>query len=383
MKLQRALDDYLLWMIEQGYSHSTWRIYEGVLKHFLMFVNRHEIPWDNVFTFTTELRFRKETGLYAISAAVRGLSRYLYRQNRIVRPIEKPIKELPRIYAQYVQDYQDSRQIQLSQLRKIRSTLSALNEDLTKNKIGIKEIKIEHLDAFLTRRGKGLALLSRQKEVSRVRGFLTYLYERKLLRKNLAPLLVSAPQFARSNPPRFLRPWEIKNLLATLDLQSSLDLRTNAMIHLAYSLGLRPKEISLIHLDDICFTTGDISIRRRKNDNPIQLPLGENTLKAIAAYMVGSRPKNSHRSLLLQNKAPYGTVSPATVCHDIAACMRKAKVKGSAYGLRHSYAQTLLEQGVSIFEIKNMMGHDRIQTTKRYLHIDIKLMRETLFDETV
>jgi site-specific recombinase XerD len=63
--------------------------------------------------------------------------------------------------------------------------------------------------------------------------------------------------------------------------------------------------------------------------------------------------------------------------------MRKANIAASAYWLRHTYAQNLLEQEVSIFEIKEMLGHDRIQTTHRYIHINIKLMREVLFDETL
>jgi len=63
--------------------------------------------------------------------------------------------------------------------------------------------------------------------------------------------------------------------------------------------------------------------------------------------------------------------------------MRKIGIPKGAYGLRHPYAQNLLEAGVSIYEIKEMMGHDSIESTKKYLHVHIKLMREVLFDETL
>ncbi len=63
--------------------------------------------------------------------------------------------------------------------------------------------------------------------------------------------------------------------------------------------------------------------------------------------------------------------------------MKKAGLSASAYWLRHSYAQNLLEAETSIFDIKEMLGHDRIQTTRRYLHIHTRLMREVLFDETL
>jgi site-specific recombinase XerD len=62
--------------------------------------------------------------------------------------------------------------------------------------------------------------------------------------------------------------------------------------------------------------------------------------------------------------------------------MQKANLDATAYWLRHTYAQNLLESGASIFEIKEMMGHDRIQSSKRYLHIHTKLMREVICDET-
>jgi site-specific recombinase XerD len=40
-----------------------------------------------------------------------------------------------------------------------------------------------------------------------------------------------------------------------------------------------------------------------------------------------------------------------------------------------------LEAGASIYEIKEMLGHDYIDSTEKYLHIHIKLMRRVIFDE--
>ncbi len=63
--------------------------------------------------------------------------------------------------------------------------------------------------------------------------------------------------------------------------------------------------------------------------------------------------------------------------------MKEAGLSSSAYWLRHTYAQNLLEMGESVFEIKEMMGHDKIESTKNYLHIHVKLMRKVLFDEVL
>jgi site-specific recombinase XerD len=71
------------------------------------------------------------------------------------------------------------------------------------------------------------------------------------------------------------------------------------------------------------------------------------------------------------------------VIHHIAKAMRKAGLSATTYWLRHSYAQQLLHIGRSIYEIKEMMGHQNIQSTQRYLHIHTELMRKVLFDETL
>jgi site-specific recombinase XerD len=63
--------------------------------------------------------------------------------------------------------------------------------------------------------------------------------------------------------------------------------------------------------------------------------------------------------------------------------MRKANVQGSAYWLRHTYAQNLLAAGASIFAIRDMLGHDNIQTTNRYIQIHPQMMRKVLFNESL
>lgn len=219
---------------------------------------------------------------------------------------------------------------------------------------------------------------------SYLRGFLRYLFhERKLLSTDLAPLIVGAPQFSKAKPPNFLRPHELKKLFAGLKLSSAGDLRAYAMVHLAYTLGLRPCEISSICLDDIFFKDAQLCIRTRKNDKPERLPVPEETLKSIAAYIIGGRPKTKHRELFLTLHPPHRKLAQNTVTQHIKKCMNVVGMTYSTYCLRHTYAQNLLEAGVSIYEVKEMMGHDSIESTRKYLHVHTKLMREVLFDETL
>ncbi|MBW2664401.1 MAG: tyrosine-type recombinase/integrase [Deltaproteobacteria bacterium] len=374
----------VLWMISNGYADSTCMRYEQALKHFLYFINQRAIPWDVVFTFDTLKDFQKESGLILALRAVRGLSRYLFEQNRIQRPVEKPIQKLPEIYEDYLLYYAKTRQVYHLQLLRSRRTLQALNDYLARHNIKLPNIRIEHIDAFLSERNVNFTPITRQNQRSNVRQFLRYLYQdRRILKRNLASLIVGAPLFAQAKPPRFLRPDEMQRLFDSLSTCSARALRTSAMIHLGYTLGLRPKEISLITLDDISFGQCEIHLPDRKSNNPIKLPLPEVTIKVIAAYIVGTRAKSNRRRLFLSLRAPYEPITPAAVSKDVGLCMRKAGLSSSAYWLRHTYAQNLLETGASVFEIKQMLGHDRIQTTQRYIHIHTRLMCEVLFDDSL
>jgi site-specific recombinase XerD len=175
----------------------------------------------------------------------------------------------------------------------------------------------------------------------------------------------------------------VQQLFASLDPSSASGLRTYALVHLAYSMGMRSIEISPLRLEDIGFSRQLMRIAARKGDNPLELPIPEHTLKAMAAYIIGARPKTKHRRLFLTLHPPYRPMTPNAVTFRISDTMKKAGLNASAYWLRHTYAQNLLEAGASIFDIKEMLGHDKIESTKKYLCVHTRLMRKVLFDETL
>ena len=77
------------------------------------------------------------------------------------------------------------------------------------------------------------------------------------------------------------------------------DIRTYAIVLLAYTLGLRPVEISTITLDDISFRKRELTLSHRKGLNPVTLPLPEQTIKALAAYLTKARPQESIQNVSL------------------------------------------------------------------------------------
>ena len=366
----------------QGRNDSTR--FTQILIDFFTYAMRENTVWKDLFTYDTFREFRKYTHLENTSHAIIGLSEYLHQKGRVEGPLKIPNYQvqLPDIYEQYLLYLEQTRDISQSQISSVRRVLVSLHDYLEKQKLGLSSLKIEHLDAFMG----GFKVAKTTLGIYRyhVRGFLKYLYhERKIIRKDLAPLLVGAPLFADKKPPKFLRPQEVKQLFSNLKLSTSVDIRTYAMIHLAYTLGIRPIEISRITLDHVSFTMGELTIKERKTKTPTILPLPKQTVKAIAAYVYKARPETQHRHIFVTYCKPHSPVRPGTVAGAIGKAMKKAGLSSSAYWLRHTYAQNLLGIGRSIYEIKEMMGHENIQSTQRYLYIDTERMRKVLFNETL
>ncbi len=315
-------------------------------------------------------------------ASNKGFTQRFIKSCKIPEEYRVAQEELPAEYEQYLNYYR-------SQVRSKQTVqgawriLSGFNIYLKISNISLCKISIEQVDHFLGHYNKKYASGACRSHRSNLRQFLKYLYREGHVKKDLAPLVVSPPKFGHSNPPKFLRPKEVETLFNSLDLSNANNLRSYAAMHLIYYLGLRPKEISLITLDDISFKQKEIFIQSRKNCSPAHLPLPDDAIKAIIAYIVGGRPKSEHRALFLQLIPPYKPVGKGDITRYVKECMTKNNLESSTYWLRHSFAQNLLESGASIYEIKEMMGHKSLDATKKYLSIHINLMRRVILDETL
>lgn len=384
--LAGAIVDYLCRIKSDKGNKDSRKVmtHAEILTDFLIYVIREEIICKDMFTFDTFIKFRKSTGVKKAARALIGLSGYLHDNGRIRAPLQIPNYQiqLPDIYEQYLCYLEQAKAVSKGLIKGTRRVLASFHDYLETNKIDLRTLKIEHLDAFMAE--FKVAQSTRKTYRHYLRGFLKYLYyEKKILKKDLASLLVGACRFDQVKPPKFLRPREVETLFSSLQLSTVADVRTCAMVYLAYTLGLRPIEISKITLDDISFSEGNLRVPDRKTKVPVVLPLPEMTIKAIAAYIATARPQTRFRQLFLTCQNPIRPVSANTVVYYIGKAMKQAGLSSSAYWLRHTYAQNLLKIGRSIFEIKEMLGHHNIQSSQAYLHIDTELMRKVLFDETL
>jgi integrase/recombinase XerD len=303
-----AILDYFTWLKgAREVADKTSKDFTEVLIDFTIFTTKRDIGWNDMFTFGTLREFRKYTHLKKTSNALVGLSTYLHEKGAIPEPLKIPNYQvqLPDIYEQYLLYLQQTKELPKGHIGAIRRVLASFQEHLENRSISLSSLKIEHLDAFLAEFNKPFATKTRNGYRCHLRGFIKYLYhERGVLRADLAPLLVGPPDFGQSNPPKFLRRGEVEKLLSSLTLDTPTQIRTYAMVHLAYTLGLRPVEIGVITLDDISFQKAELRVPRRKTNQPAILPVPETAIKATAAYVLNARPESDYREIFLTAPDP-------------------------------------------------------------------------------
>ncbi len=146
------------------------------------------------------------------------------------------------------------------------------------------------------------------------------------------------------------------------------NLRDKCMLMTMYSAGLRLSEVSFLKVTDIDSAKMQIFIRNGKGGKDRFALLSKTNLEVLRAYWKEYRPKE----WLFHSRNNTGTHITTRSTQNI---FRKYKElagitkKVTCHTLRHSFATHLLEAGVSIYHIKQLLGHADISTTCFYLHI--------------
>jgi len=161
--------------------------------------------------------------------------------------------------------------------------------------------------------------------------------------------------------PVVLNGSEVKTLFKTCKT-----LRHRLIIGLLYGCGLRSSELQNLKPCDADLERGMLHIRQGKGSKDRYLPLGNMLCRGIGQYMTECTPGEY---LFVSN--PGEPITRAGVYWIVKDAAKRCKITKHIYPhtLRHSYATHLLEQGVNILNIKELLGHAYIQSTMVYLHI--------------
>jgi site-specific recombinase XerD len=174
---------------------------------------------------------------------------------------------------------------------------------------------------------------------------------------------------------------QLSRLIASLDGAGSCGRRDRAIVVCLATLGLRPGEVAGLRLEDIDWRVGTLCLRERKTRRDAVLPLPRPTGRALVAYLREERPATDERRVFVQhNGARRGRpLSSNAVSAVVVRALRRAGVEpplAGGYVLRHTLASRLVNQGASLKEVADLLGHRSLDTTAIYAKLDLAALRE-------
>lgn len=142
-----------------------------------------------------------------------------------------------------------------------------------------------------------------------------------------------------------------------------------AILFTAYSGGLRVSEAVNLQIKDIDSDRMQIFIENAKGKKDRYVMLSPVLLDILRSYLKQYKPRPV--KYLFEGVEPGVPISSRTAQHIFIEAKKKAGLKKNLtfHCLRHSFATHLLEKGVDIKYIKDLLGHFSINTTTRYLHV--------------
>lgn len=174
--------------------------------------------------------------------------------------------------------------------------------------------------------------------------------------------------------PRVKVPKELPEILTRDEVSGIIskchNIKHRALLLLAYGSGLRVGEITSLKVKDIESNTMRIFVRSGKGKKDRYTILSENALLALREYWRKYRPK-SPDGFLFPGMKNVGHITESAIASAIEnARIRTAITKNiTPHTMRHCFATHLLEDGYSLLQIKEMLGHSSIHSTTVYLHL--------------
>lgn len=184
-------------------------------------------------------------------------------------------------------------------------------------------------------------------------------YFEKILRRKF---FINIPRAKKAKRlPEVLSKKEIANILATVQ-----NVKHKLLLALMYSSGLRVSEVVNVKVQDLDFGGRAVRIRQAKGAKDRITILSEKVAGVLEKY-IKTKEANNYVFESLRG----GKLTERAVQKTFSSALKKSGIKKqvSCHSLRHSFATHLLESGVSIRYIQELLGHKRLETTQIYTKV--------------
>ena len=218
----------------------------------------------------------------------------------------------------------------------------------------------------------GLNAATRARKIATIRSFYNYLTNKMhLLREN--PVKdIDSPKLKKSLP-KYLTLDESIRLLDSVDGKNQE--RDYCILTLFLNCGLRISELVGLNLNDI----QEDALRVLGKGNKVRIIyLNEACQNALRQYLAVRRPIRGKDEYALFLSSQNERMSRSTVHAMVKKRLSEAGIDASEYSshkLRHTAATLMLQNGVDVRAVQEVLGHDHLNTTEIYTHIDNESLR--------
>ena len=218
------------------------------------------------------------------------------------------------------------------------------------------------------------ATISRR--LSSLRSFYNYLYNNGIVCKNYFVSIKNPKK--ESGLPKYVKDIDIDKMFSIPDIRKPIGQRNLLIIRMLYATGVRVSELVNICLNDINIDERTIKILGKGSKERIVV-FGNNTKEILTLYLNDGRNKLSkgNNDYLFLNKDGY-KLSDRYVREIINDIIIKASISMhvSPHMLRHTFATSMLNNGADLVSVKDLLGHESLNTTSIYTHVSNEKIRE-------
>jgi integrase/recombinase XerD len=196
--------------------------------------------------------------------------------------------------------------------------------------------------------------------------------------RELSDRILNIPQKRTQKPLiGFLYQDEILKIFQTVNLKINDGFRDYTLLHLLYDSGARASEIATLNIDYFNPQKKTLAILGKGNRFRL-IKLEPKTSQLLTIYInkyrTDPKPRFQHRLFINQRREEITRHGIYRICKkylSLALPPKRLKNINPVHSFRHSRAVDMLYQGSPITDIKNHLGHEHIQSTTIYLHLDL------------
>jgi site-specific recombinase XerD len=220
--------------------------------------------------------------------------------------------------------------------------------------------------------GKKASAVTRKRKLASIRGFLKFCKDNQIIFGNPADTIEGPIREERD--PAILLKTEYKALLQV----AGDNTRDFAIVMLFLQSGLRVSELVKLQLQDVDFASREITVRQGKGRKDRVVPLVKQAAAALKVYLAVRDAQPEYDEVFI---ARNGTsMDVRTVRYRIHKYYKEAgiKKKASVHTLRHTFSTHQIHNGLKLNQLKEVLGHRRMETTYKYVHLDRTNLRQEM-----